>query len=187
MNLISIDLENNKPTSTIIQIGWSIFNIKTNKFLNKTVYNVHTDEIIDPFITQLTGITQDMVTCRQQTLAYVYDKMVYDINKYQCSKHPVQWGLDHYELRKQLGLEWKDYIFRPRGIDVKALYQSWAMSTTQTKSVAGLAKAMNILGMEFEGEQHRAQDDAYNTVRVYLALLDKWRKYEAINKIMGTK
>ncbi len=187
MNLISIDLEMNKPKNEIIQLGYVIFDVKTGKQKLKSFINIYTPEPIDPFITQLTGLTQEDCSARPQTLQYAYDKMVQNITKWQCTKHPVQWGLDHYELRKQLGLEWKDYIFRPRGIDIKALYQSWAMALPQSKTVAGLAKAMVNLGMEFEGEQHRAHIDAHNTMRVYLALLDKWRKYEAINKIMETK
>lgn len=185
MNLISIDLEMNKPKNEIIQIGWYIFDVKTGKMKNRTVYNIHTNEPIDPFITNLTGLTQVDCTCPPQNLQYVYQKMVKDINDYQCTKHPVQWGLDHYELRKQLGLEWKDYIFRPRGIDVKALYQSWAMTLPNGKTVAGLDKAMKNLGMQFIGEQHRANHDAYNTALLYLELLSKWKKFEQINKLLS--
>lgn len=187
MNLISIDLEMNKPKNEIIQVGWVIFDVKTGKVKNKSMYIVHTNEPIDPFITNLTGLTQTDCTCPPQNLQYVYQKMVKDINDWQCTKHPIQWGLDHYELRKQLGLEWKDYIFRPRGIDVKALYQSWAMILPNGKTVAGLAKAMENLNMKFQGEEHRAHHDAHNTVLVYLKLLDKWRKFEQMIKTMESR
>jgi inhibitor of KinA sporulation pathway (predicted exonuclease) len=39
---------------------------------------------------------------------------------------------------------------------------------------AGLVKALEMTGLEFEGDHHRALDDAYNTALLFLRHLDRW-------------
>lgn len=43
------------------------------------------------------------------------------------------------------------------------------------KKNLGLIKVLNDLGMEFEGEVHKADDDAYNTARILKYLITKTR------------
>lgn len=112
-----------------------------------------------------------------------YAMMVNDINKYQTSKFPLQWGLDHFELIKQLNIKWEDYYFSRRSIDVKSLYQAYAMVRPQGKTVAGLGKACSVLGLEFIGQQHNAMFDALNTFNVFYKLSTKMTKYDEITKV----
>ena len=39
----------------------------------------------------------------------------------------------------------------------------------------GLLKALEFHEIEFEGTPHRAKDDAYNTARLFLHLIDRWQ------------
>lgn len=184
MNLISIDLEMNKPSNKIIQLGYVIFNVKTQKILIKRCLYIDPKETLNPEITKLTRITELDILYNSISLQEAYTFMITDMEKYQTNKHPVQWGLDHFELRNQLNITWDDYIFRRRGHDIKSLYQVWAMIKEQMSSIAGLGRAMKQLGLEFEGQEHNALDDAYNTMRVLFEIQNKLSNYEKIKKVM---
>ena len=182
MNIVSLDLEMNQPSRKIIEIGYTIFNPKSGMIMTKSIF-VNPQETLDPEIITLCNITQEQVD-GGWTLNEAYNMMVADINRYQCFKNVMEWGTDHFELRKQLGLEWADYIFKVRSLDVKSLFQMYTMSIPQTKTVAGLEKALKILGSSFDGVPHRAHVDSYNTMRVYQIITEKFRKFNEILKVM---
>lgn len=184
MNLISIDLEMNKPSNKIIQLGYVIFNIKTQKVMCKTNLYINPQEPIKSEIITLTGITDKIVQEYGLSLLEAYEFMIKEIKKYETNKHPVQWGLDHYELRNQLGFTWDNYIFRTRSHDIKSLYQIWAMTNNNLPTVAGLGRAMSQLGLNFEGQQHNAMDDAYNTMLVMFEIQNKMSSFEKIKKVI---
>lgn len=179
-NLISLDLEMNQPSEKIIQIGYVIFNPETFKVLKRQSLIVDPEETLNPFIIELTGITQDMVNgeCRGGTgdLRSAYSVLRQDINTYDCFRNPVTWGGgDSLELRKQLNMDDESFVFGRRWIDVKTLYISWAIVNGH-KPMGGLAKSMPKLGLKFEGQKHRADDDAYNTMLMYQKLLSFFKK-----------
>lgn len=175
-------LTNNK----IIQLGYTINNAKDGRVLVQRRIYINPNEQITEFIQQLTGIYQQQVDMGV-TLQEAYQMMVEDISKHQVSKFPLQWGLDHYELRQQLGLEWNDYVFSRRCIDIKALYQAYAMARPNGKTVAGLGKACEVLGVEFEGRQHDALNDAVATFKVYRALVYKMIKYDELQYVINNR
>ena len=181
MNVITIDLELNQPSRKIIQLGYAINNSKNGKLIMSQSWYVDPKEPIDSFITGLTGI-KDRDVIGAGNLYHAYSNMVDDITKHQTAKFPLQWGLDHYELRTELDIPWDEYVFARRAIDVKALYQAYAMARPQGKTVAGLSKALSVLGLEFIGSPHDAMDDAVNTFRAFKALTDKMVKYDEITK-----
>jgi len=183
MNIISIDLEMNKPSNKIIQLGYIIANVKNGKIVCEKRIYINPNEQISEEIQRLTNIYQHQVDIGV-TLSEAYDLMVNDITKFQTSKHPLQWGLDHYELRGQLDLDWNDYIFSRRAIDVKAIYQAYAMTRPQGKTVAGLGKALDVLGLRFKGNQHDALDDALNTYYVFKAITEKMLIADRITKAL---
>lgn len=184
MNVITIDLELNKPNRNIIQLGYTINNVKTGHMIFSRCININPFEQLDPFIIELTGITQEQVDSGV-SLFEAYEQMKKDITKNQTSPFCIQWGLDHYELRQQLGIPWDEYCFARRGIDVKALYQAYAMSKPQGKTVAGLNKALEVMGLEFVGRQHNALNDAVNTFKAFKALTDKMVKWDEITKVVN--
>lgn len=187
MNIISIDLEMNQPSGKIIQLGYAIANTKTQKVLKTDSILVNPNEPISQEITKLTGIEQNMINDEGLSLSDAYKHMIYDINKYQVTKHPLQWGLDHYELRKQLNLDWEDYIFRARGHDIKSLYQLYQMSKPNSKTISGLKKSMEYIGLEWDykfGKPHNALADAHNTLLTYWKIADKMRLFDEIEKVV---
>jgi 3'-5' exoribonuclease 1 len=64
-----------------------------------------------------------------------------------------------------------DHLFLPTCINLKAQY---ARMQKLNKEV-GLVKALEFLDIDFEGSHHRALDDAYNTTKLFLRLLDRWQ------------
>lgn len=181
MNIICIDLELNQPSQKIIELGYVIANVKTQKIIRKESIYVNPNEELNPAIIELTGITQEQVNSGVD-LTEAYNIMCKYIFKYEVNKHVIQWGTDHFELRNDLGIEWNNYIFRRRAHDIKSLYQIYAMSQPNGSTVVGLGNAMKKLGLEFVGKQHCAADDAYNTLVVMFELQNKFKAYEQIKK-----
>lgn len=189
MKIISLDLELNQPSRKIIQIGYIIADLKTNKILRKRSLIVDPQEELGFIqdgrsITELTGITEVDIKFNGRSLEDAYNILVMDIKELNPSRTCVQWGQgDTEHLRKQLNLDYKDYIFRNRIWDVKSLYQMY--QAFQNNSVAaGLGKAMETMGLAFEGRQHDAMDDAINTYRIFYELGKKLILSDKIQKLI---
>ena len=189
MKIISLDLELNQPSKKIISVGYIIADLQKNTILRKRNLIVNPQEPLGYIqdgrsITELTGITEVDIKFNSRSLESAYDILVMDIEELKPNRSCVQWGQGDSEcLRKQLNLEYKDYIFRPRIWDVKSLYQ--IHQAFQNKAVAGgLEKAMKDLGLEFIGQPHNAMDDALNTYRVLYELGRKTAQFDKIKKLI---
>jgi inhibitor of KinA sporulation pathway (predicted exonuclease) len=191
-NVVCFDLEFNQKDNNpkIIQIGYMIVNAKTKKvFIAKRVY-VDPNEAITEDIVKLTGITDEVIAAEGKSLTDAYQEFVDDIEHYQCSKFPVTWGQDHFDLRNHLGVTWEDYIFRRRFFDIKSLYQFYAMVKPQGTTVAGLGRALSNLGLDWDpkyGQQHDGLADAYNTLRMAFTIGDKLLLSDEIVKAVDKK
>jgi 3'-5' exoribonuclease 1 len=126
---------------------------------------------LSAYCTELTGITQEMVdkarrfdvvgqrfqdwleTIDGQLLLCTWGAKDVPILLGECKRHDI------------------DPDFLPRAINLKAQY---AQIHKLYKEV-GLMKAIERSGIEFEGEAHRAINDAYNTARLFLQHLDHWQ------------
>ena len=82
------------------------------------------------------------------------------------------WGnFDELQLRRDCRLHgvYEDWL--DPSINLKAQYRE----LRNLPKKRGLASAVRHEGYEWSGEQHRALDDAENTVKVFQKLLDVWR------------
>lgn len=193
--VITIDLELNPVSKKIIQLGYVIGDLATGRiFLKQSI-------IVDPYeelqvipeqgihISDYTGITQERIDKNGVDLMHAYELMCYDIKDHNPTTTCVQWGDgaednkgDHDCIRRELGLTWDQFIFRPRAWDVKSYFQIYR--AFQRKSVAaGLDKAMESLGMKFEGRPHDALADAYNTFLIFRELGMRTVKFDQIKGI----
>jgi len=176
MNVCSLDLEMNQPSDTIIQIGICIGSTRTGEIHVKRQWNIYTEEVIAPFITQLTGVTQEDVAAGVSLLG-AYNELGELYKQYDCSLNFISWGGgDSQLLRSQLpeGTKW---LYGKRWFDVKTLYQAFILGAERPISPrAGLAKAMIKTGLKFNGTKHTAMDDATNTFLLMKHLLDKLPK-----------
>lgn len=172
INLMSLDLEYNQPSKSIIQVGIAIGNLKSGDILETRCYNIKVDEQISEFITTLTGIEQDDVD-EGFDLDWAYGRIYALHLEYDCFRNPITWGGgDSEDLRKALGLDDDRYVFGRRWIDAKTLFVSRCLAKDE-KTQSGLAKSMTRLGLQFEGRKHNAKDDAVNTFRIYRKLLEE--------------
>jgi inhibitor of KinA sporulation pathway (predicted exonuclease) len=175
MNLLSLDLEMNKPSGKIIQIGACVFNTISKQIVDTFCVHINPDEKLSEFIINLTGIEQEDVD-RGLTLLEGYEQLKKFKEHYQCFMNPVTWGGgDSQEIYKQLG-HVENWAFGRRWIDVKTLYVTHRISNNKPVS-GGLSKAMTKYGLQFKGRKHNAKDDAVNTALLYLHFLESFKKF----------
>lgn len=185
-HIIAMDLElnqlNGKPK--IIEIGFAVAEIETRQIIEKKSFLVNPMEEITPYINTLTGISQAMV-CDRPTLGGVYLEIKDWIKQFQYRRQVVEWGSgDSWALKKELrdhSVPDDDWIFGYTQINVKTINQA----LRESKGLGlqgGLAKSMGLYGLKFVGTKHRAADDAYNTLQLYLAFLECFQGLNCFKK-----
>lgn len=170
---MALDLEMNQPSENIIEIGYSIGNIKTGEILLTKSLLVDPGEGLNPYIENLCNVSfadeTRRIIPRDADLYEAFRQMVQDHKEYQCNVNLVTWGCgDTEKLRSSLDevIQWP---FGRRYTDVKTL--SCEILRAQNRNIAGgLSKSMNKHALKFEGTKHQADDDAKNTLRLYFKL-----------------
>jgi inhibitor of KinA sporulation pathway (predicted exonuclease) len=174
-NVLSLDLEFNQPSQTIIQVGYCIGNVKTGEVLEKRCFDIHCKEEINPFITTLTGVTQSDVDNSEFTLEKTYEVIKEDKEKYQFFSAPLTWGHgDLSSYKEQAKLPTTDKIFGRRYTDVKTVFITYCVAN-DIMYRSGLSKSMRKLGLSFDGRKHNAMCDAINTFVIYHELLKRMK------------
>lgn len=185
-NFFAIDLELNKNgegINRIIQVGAAFANISTPDDIKTFSWYLDPQEPIDPFITQLTGITDEIIQEKSVDHQTVANELGELLRSYEIYSSPVVWGgggwgNDATELKDEFterGIEFK--FFGHRVIDVKTIFVFNQILKQRTKK-SGLSKAMASYGLKFEGKQHRADDDAKNTLRFFFHLVYRQKTFE---------
>lgn len=179
MILMSLDLEMNQPSGTIISIGTCIGNINTGEIIETKEWIIFTNETINDRIVKLTGITQDQVNQGVQ-LSKAYEELKDMHAKHKCFINPLTWGGgDSETLKQQLNINCSDWCFGRRWIDLKTVVVLLKMSKG-LKVQSGLGNTMIKFGLNFDGRKHNAKDDAYNTFRLAHLLCDKLKSLEVL-------
>lgn len=121
---------------------------------------------VSDFCTKLTTITQDMLDRDGITLAEAREKL---INEYQSPERTwVSWGrYDHTQIMNDCREKRVPYFMGKNHINLKNLF---ALKQRLRREV-GVKKAMEILGLDFEGTHHRGVDDARNIARILSYIL----------------
>jgi inhibitor of KinA sporulation pathway (predicted exonuclease) len=180
-NYLSLDLELNGDD--IIQVGVSIGNadMDPDDYHTQSWYvQPKSGAAIDPRITELTGIDQallDSCAVDHGTVATELSGLILDTGVF---VNPVQWGLgDAGELLaefRQLGLPFPH--FGRRVIDVKHFFLFIEAANGHALS-GGLRSSMGRHGLQFQGTPHRADHDAFNTLRFFFHLLRRQESLES--------
>jgi ATP-dependent DNA helicase DinG len=192
-NYLAIDLElNNKNDGTtpkIIQVGVAFGSPLRPDEIETHSWYLDPQEPISPFITQLTGITDEII----QEKAVPHNKLAEELGMIisweKCFVNPVVWGgggegNDATELKDEFRERRIDFpYFGRRVIDVKTLYVFQQMVQGKTPS-GGLRKSMNSYGLKFQGTPHNAEDDAFNTLRFFFYFLERQKKFEDYKELM---
>jgi inhibitor of KinA sporulation pathway (predicted exonuclease) len=134
---------------------------------------------LSEFCIELTGISQAMVN---ESPGYI--EAVKRLDYMLKNLHFDVWGSwGQYDFN-QLKVEKDRYGIAPKfteipHINIKAIWQS----TKGHKKKAGLRKALAFLGFEFEGNQHRGEDDAKNIAKVLPYLESEHLQNAALSKL----
>lgn len=174
---LSLDLEMNQPSGKIIQIGACIGDFETGQIISDFSVYVNPQETIQPFITNLTGITAIHIK-NGYTLQVAYDMLLAYIKGTGVFMNPITWGGDDNRiLMEQLLIDIPNsdksnikWPFGHRYIDTKTLYVSWCIANN-LQFKGGLSSSMNRVGLTFQGREHNAMYDAINTMRMYFKML----------------
>jgi len=175
LNILSLDLEFNQPSESIIQVGCVVGNLASGEILEEYSQHIKVDEVLAPFIIKLTGIKQnDVDNGISLQESYVRIKELHE--KYECFRNCLTWGGgDSEALRERLKFDNEYFVFGRRWLDAKTLFVSLRFAMGKAHQ-AGLAKALLKMGMTFQGKKHNACDDARNTFYIYRRLLEQFNK-----------
>lgn len=180
-NYLSLDLELNGPD--IIQVGVSIGSVFTDPgdYITRSWYLQPKSGLpIQDRIVELTGISQNLLDERSVTHESVANELSELIQEHKVFVNPVQWGLtDAQELLsefKELGVSFPH--FGRRVIDVKMLYLYVEIANGRSLS-GGLRGSMGRHGLQFTGTPHRADMDAFNTLRFFSHLVSRQQTLES--------
>jgi len=126
---------------------------------------------LSTYCTELTGITQMHIN-KAKSFEHIFP-LFEDWYFAQDGPHLLcTWGGKDMELiNAECSRHDVDGGFLPPCIDLRAQY---AMMHRLPKEV-GLLKALEYTEIEFEGSNHRALDDAFNTAKLFLHYRDRWQ------------
>ena len=179
---LSLDLElNNAPDNStvnpkIIQVGIAIgsyLNYKNNS-IAKYKWYLDPQEPIFEFITNLTGISNEDIIRNAVSHEQVAKEIGELIQAHQCFINPITWGGgDSTELKLEFINRGTHFpYFGRRWIDIKTWY-TLHMLTNGKKPSGGLSSALGNFRLHFEGQPHRADDDALNTLRLFFEVMQR--------------
>lgn len=184
-NYFALDLELNQNPETkvpkIIEVGLAVGNpTKPDDFIVKNWY-VNPQEPLVPFITELTGISEEVIRERSVPLSQVAEEMSEILSDKNLFCNPVTWGQGDANELKQ---EFKDNgihfpFFGRRIVDVKTIYVFLEQVNGRSPS-GGLRSSMAKYKIPFQGTPHRASVDALNTLLFYFFLMERQRKLEEV-------
>ena len=194
---LAIDLELNNardgstPNPKIIEVGvaWGSWDhYKDNALLGWNWY-IDPQEPIYPEITQLTGIDDDIVKSSCLPHQHIATELAGIMERNNCFVNPITWGggdvpalLSEF---KQHGVQFNK--FGRRWIDVKTWY-AFVRMAQGVSHTGSLKSALPKFGLKFEGDAHRAQVDAKNTLKLFFAMLDRQGNIEyTLKQLKGIK
>lgn len=196
MTFWSLDLEMEQPSNEILSIGVSIwtptaqhglYGINTKNFL------ITPSQPVSEFIQNLTGLKDDQfdwnktrTQCFQDFADYMHN--IQEIAETRWHREPITWGAgDLHLLREQLPKLDKLNFLSRRFIDVKSMCM--LERVYEGRSISGkmsLRSGLSMYDMHFEGAAHDSSVDAYNTMRLFRAVVDKnIKKHQLITQLVG--
>ena len=180
MKAIVVDLElTQNGVPKIIEIGAVLVETKSHRVLDVFSKLANPGELPCERITNLTGITVPMIEqapSLEQVLTEFW-KFVEDSN---CGKLLITWGQGDVEYLVSESDRCNVKVPYVRSLDLKTM-SAFFRESINTKLKGGLKNTLDLFGIPFEGEQHRAFADSYNTAQLLFYL------QESIKFTMGVQ
>lgn len=192
-NYLALDLELNKDSqdnlTKIIQVGVAVGNPTDPNNIKTWSWYLDPGESISPFIVGLTGITDEIIKEKSVPINQVAEELGQVIKDNNVFVNPIQWGGGDSDqlLTEFRGANIIFPYFGRRILDVKTLFVFIEMANGRSPS-GGLSSSMGKYKIQFEGKAHRADIDAYNTLRFFFHLMSRQNTLEnTINSLKGIK
>lgn len=127
--------------------------------------------IISDFCTELTTITQADIDKAESASVILEEFMLWCKD---CIL--VSWGFyDINQLNKDLiKNDLEIYLDQNQHFSLKHLHAKWNNFTGKRKNGIGMSGALNLEGLELEGQHHRGIDDAINIAKIFRKYIDKF-------------
>lgn len=157
--------ETGKKTGEIIEIGICKIDLEKGTILKRAQYYVKPEkDEISPFCTELTGITQRVISKQGRPLADVIQTMIKNFGG--SNSIYAAWGRDDQVLfneckEKGIDLPFQNYLNIALLDRVK----------NRRSSKVNMTEVMKEYDLDFEGQLHSGADDAYNLARLCLKIL----------------
>jgi len=180
-----LDLEMEQPSNEILSIGVSIWvpNSDGTFKTNTMDFLITPSQPVSEFIQKLTGLTDDQFnwTIPREECFSIFANVMHqnqelaESNGFKWHREPITWGAgDLHLLREQLPkLEKLNFMGR-RFIDVKSMCM--LERVYEGKSISGkmsLRSGLSQYDLNFQGAAHNSSVDAYNTMALFHAILDR--------------
>lgn len=182
---LALDLELNQPSTRIIQVGVTLGDwLQADEEWLVKQWLLDPGEPIAPFITQLTGITDEAIAQSAVPWEQMAAELSAVITEHQPFVNPVTWGGgDSVELLANLRERGIDFPhFGRRWVDVKTIHTFLSLTQGKTPK-GGLRSAMTQYKLHFLGTPHRADHDAFNTLRLFFALMERQGSLESMVRL----
>lgn len=179
---LALDLEFNQPSKKIIQVGVAIGSASQEESLWAVrQWVLAPGEPIAPNITALTGISDQDVADKAVPLSQLAAELSALIEAHKPFVNPVTWGGgDSQALLSAFKHQDLSFpYFGRRWVDVKTWHALLALARQQNCS-GGLRSVMARYGLQFSGPPHRADVDAFNTLRLFFKMLERQRLLEEL-------
>lgn len=179
---VALDLEFNQPSRKIIQVGVAIGSpMQSQEEWACKQWLLDPGEPVAEHIVELTGISDEEIAQKAVAWPQMADELSTLLRQTKAFVNPITWGGgDHealIEAIKAQGIAWPH--FGRRWLDVKTMHAFLAMARGKNTS-GGLRSVMGQYKLAFEGRQHRADHDAFNTLRLFFAMLERQDTLEAM-------
>ena len=187
--MLVIDLEctcfrpddSDKPTGwtvdtdqEIIEIGASMLDLVTLKILDTKSFLVRPDGLMGNFCRELTTLTYDHVKDKQPLVGALGELKDWS-KKFQFDLRAMTWGswgdYDRIQFDRECARKGINYPFGRSHYNIKGIY---SMLRGVSKGY-GMEKALELLNMPLEGTHHRGVDDAANTAKILIKILNDAR------------
>lgn len=156
-------------TSEIIEIGICALDIQTGEStVPESIIIKPQHSVVSEFCTKLTTLTQENVDggiSYEEAINYL--QPIYDMKNRIWASYGDYDRKMFFEMSKLFKLR---YPFSQTHINIK----SWFALSRRMKKEVGTGKAIELLGLTFEGTPHRAVDDVLNITKIFKNIL----KYE---------
>lgn len=173
-DLVVLDLEANgknvnlDPDFRITEVGAVILEHETLEYKKTSFSQLVDGRPLEQISIDITHITPEML--EGQPHWDVVGKQFYEWVKDNTKEHMIcAWGthFDVCALRREYGrISWK-YPLLGRSLCMKSIAFQFCWQRGMGVRNCGVQSTLKRLGYEFEGNPHRAKDDAWNTARIY--------------------